>query len=436
MKKIGVVSLGCSKNRIDSEIMMGYLNSAGYAFTNDPADADVIIVNTCGFIEAAKQESIDTILEMAQHKKNNCAALVVTGCLSQRYREELTAELPEVDFMLGVNEYEKLPALLDTFFNQTGCFDVHAKRVLTTPSHYAYLRIADGCDNRCTYCAIPFIRGNYVSRDMEEIICEAKYLVSIGVIELIVIAQDTTRYGLDRYGKRCLPQLLERLDKETDAVWIRLMYTYPDDIDDTLLDVILSSKKIVHYIDIPIQHADNNILLRMNRRGTNESLCRLMDTIRSRDKSFVLRTSFIVGFPGETQEHFSTLCKFIVDHPFDKVGVFAYSPEDGTKACTFDNAVDADIAAKRVKKLMMIQQKVSYALNERRIGTIVDVLIEGFDSEKSMYYGRSYAEAPEIDGYIYFRNTNSHAIGSFTRVKITKAREYDLIGEDIHEFGQ
>lgn len=436
MKKIGVVSLGCSKNRVDSEMMMGFLVSGGYELTNDPAQADIIIVNTCGFIESAKQESINTILEMAQFKSGKCKKLVVTGCLAQRYRQELAQELPEVDVLIGVKEYDKLVSLLNKDEPDVSPTPQQTtERVLTTPSYWAYLRIADGCDNRCSYCAIPGIRGGYVSRPIEEIVREAESLVSKGVVELVVIAQDTTRYGLDLYGKRKLSELLVKLAK-TDVTWIRLMYTYPDDIDDELLDAMQSSEKIVKYIDMPIQHAHDEVLKRMNRRGSTTKLKALMENIRRRDERFVLRTSFIVGFPGETSEQFDALCTFVRQHPFDRAGAFTYSPEESTPSCEYEEQLDEDEKQRRLDALMRIQMEISKSFNEKRIGKLYKVLIEGFDEVSHLYFGRSYAESAEIDGKILFASGRAESIGAFVNVRITDAKEYDLIGETVHESAQ
>lgn len=429
MKKVGIISLGCNKNRVDSEMMMGYLVRGGYEITNDPARADILIVNTCGFIESAKQESIDSILEMAQYKAGRCRTLVVTGCLVQRYREELEKELPEVDLWLGVNEYEKLNGLLSGN-GGISCPFPYGERVLSTPSHYAYLRIADGCNNHCTYCAIPSIRGRYVSRPLEEVVAEAEELVSRGVRELVVVAQDTTRYGLDTTGKRQLPELLRRLAR-TDAHWIRILYAYPDEIDGDLLDAMQSSEKIVKYIDIPLQHADDTVLRRMNRRGKYEEICALVDEFRRRDPRYILRTTFIVGFPGETEEQFQTLMRFIQEHPFDRVGAFAFSPEDGTPAAGYPDQVPEEVKLRRLDQLMRVQGTIAKARNEARTGTICEVIVEGFDGNSGRYVGRSYGEAAEIDGVILFTSSRELRAGEFVPVKITQALEYDLIGEEL-----
>ena len=430
LETVGVVSLGCSKNRVDSERMMGFLTRDGFRLTNDPKEADVLIVNTCGFIESAKQESINTILEMATYKETGrCKKLVVTGCLSERYRKELPAELPEVDIWLGVREYEKLAGLLRGTGSRSSDY-CYGERVLSTPGHYAYLRVADGCNNRCTYCAIPGIRGPYVSRPFDDVVKEAEELVARGAKELVVIAQDTTRYGTDLPGgKRLLAPLLRRL-AETDAQWIRILYAYPDEIDKDLLDAMDSSEKIVKYIDIPLQHADDTVLRRMNRRGTHDELCALMDELRRRDPRYILRTTFMVGFPGETEEQFETLCRFVREHPFDRMGVFTFSPEEGTPAASFDGEVPEEEKRRRADVLMRIQQEVSKKLNEKRVDTRCDVLVEGFDRRRKQYFGRSYGEAAEIDGRVYFAAEQEHDLGEFVPVRITEALEYDLIGKE------
>lgn len=433
--KVGVVSLGCSKNRVDSETMMSYLNQDGYELTSNASQADIVVVNTCGFIESAKQESIDAILEMSKYKTDgNCTTLVVTGCLAQRYYEELRNELPEVDILLGVSEYEKLPSILDARYPQKlqhiSSEDLRYDRVLSTPSHYAYLRIADGCDNRCSFCAIPNIRGRFKSKSIEALVDEAKNLLKRGVKELIVIAQDTTNYGRDLYGKACLPELLKKLC-EIDFHWIRVLYTYPEEIDASLLDLMQSEKKLLPYLDMPIQHVDNILLKHMNRRGNREELQSLISDIRTRDERFVLRTTFIVGFPGETQEAFDSLCSFVKEFPFDRVGVFTYSPEEGTKAATMDNQVDLGIAESRRDELMRIQNECSSKLLKKRIGTHCEVIVEYFDEKSGYYVGRSYAESPDVDGCILIRNSkeNELTIGEFIQTKIVDTLAYDLIAE-------
>jgi len=434
-RKAGVVSLGCSKNRVDTELMLGYLERAGYAITPDPKEAEVLIVNTCGFIEPAKQESINAILEMAQYKeKGSCKALVVTGCLSQRYREELPKELPEVDIWLGVREYEKLvPALAAHFGEAASVVSARypwGERKLTTPHYRALLRVADGCDNRCAYCAIPLIRGRYQSRDMDSIVEEAKALVERGAVELEIIAQDTTRFGTDTAQKRLLPELLRRLS-ETDVKWIRILYAYPDELDEELLSAIDSLPKVLRYLDIPLQHADDGVLKAMNRRGTAEQYARLIDGLRQRDPSYILRTTYMVGFPGETEQAFENLCAFVQLHPFDRMGAFAFSPEEGTPAASLPNQVSDEVKQHRLDRLMAIQREVSSKLARRRIGTAVDVLVEGYDQRKKRFYGRSYGEAADIDGLVFFTGRGQKKPGEFAKVRIDRVSDYDLFGEEI-----
>lgn len=437
MLQVGVVSLGCAKNRVDSERMMGILTREGYAITNQPAQAEVLIVNTCGFITPAKEESIRNILDMAAYKQSGkCRVLVVTGCLSERYRDELIAEMPEVDIMIGVSEYETLPRLLAAAGakapppeSAAGCA-LRAGRLLSTPAHSAYLRIADGCDNRCSFCAIPMIRGRYRSEPFDALIDEAKALVAGGVQELIVIAQDVTRYGTDRDGKRRLPDLLRAL-AETDAKWIRLLYTYPDDIDDALLDAMMASEKILKYIDIPLQHVDDDLLRRMNRRGKRADLCALIEKIRARDPRFVLRTSYIAGFPGETDAQFDSLLRFVDSHPFDRAGVFVYSPEDGTPAADFPDQIDPAVAEKRRDLLMQAQQAVSKRLLAARAGQECEAVVEGYDKKSGFAIARSYGEAPDIDGVVLIQDGLALPLGSFVRVRIDRALDYDLIASRV-----
>lgn len=429
MTKIGLLSLGCSKNLIDSETMLGYLTQSDYELTTDPREAQVLIINTCGFIEAAKQESIDAILEMAAYKGNgNCQTLVVTGCLAQRYREELRQELPEVDILLGVNEYEKLPALLNRQYAPNMVLGpLQERRVLATPSHYAYLRIADGCDNRCSFCAIPMIRGRYRSRPMEDILLEAEDLVERGVKELIVIAQDTTRYGIDLYGERRLPDLLRALCR-LGFQWIRLLYAYPRDISDELLEVMATEEKILKYLDIPLQHVDDDLLKRMNRRSRIDDLRNLYERIRQCSPDFVLRSTFISGFPGETEEQHQRLMAFLRDYPLNRVGVFCYSAEEGTPAAKFPLQIDGETAKRRAGELMAQQEAISAALLEKRIGRTYQVLVEGRDEEMGRYLGRSYGEAPEIDGVVCFASQQPFSTGDFATVKMESSHVHDLYG--------
>ena len=435
--QIGVISLGCSKNRVDTELMLGALQHRNVSFVADPAQADVIIINTCGFIESAKQESIDTILEMAQYKKTGCLkALIVAGCLSERYREELIQELPEVDAFLGVNAYDAIAEAVDrvlegeTFseFSAPKAAGNYLDRVLTTPSHYAYVKIAEGCNNRCSYCAIPYIRGNLQSRTMEDIEAEVQNLLKDGVREIILVAQDTTRYGMDLYGKSMLCELLDRLAVLPGIVWLRVLYCYPENITDELLDVMQKHETIVKYLDIPIQHLDDTVLKRMNRRNRRETTYALVRKIRQKNPNFIIRTTLIAGFPGETEEQFAVLRQGVEDLAFDRMGVFAYSQEEGTPAAEFPDQVPEEEKEARRDTLMEIQQAISLAANERRVGKIYRVLIEGAGEQEETYWGRSYAEVPDIDGQILIHSQRPLAEGEFVPVKIESADAYDLYG--------
>ena len=427
MSTIGVISLGCAKNQVDTERMLGLLTEAGYTLTSDPAEAEVLIVNTCGFIESAKQESIDAILEMAQYKQGGrCQRLVVTGCLSERYREELREAMPEIDLLLGVREYETLPRLLGGKQDAPHC-GPNSTRVLTTPRYSAYLRIADGCDNRCAYCAIPLIRGNLASEPIEELVNEAKRLADGGVRELTLIAQDTSGYGKDRYGKPMLHNLLDRLERIDGIHWLRVLYTYPDTVSPELIDRFRASEKIVPYLDMPLQHTEDEMLRAMRRRGDQAHIRRILDYVAEHAPDFMLRTTLMVGFPGETDELFSRMLRFIQEHPFDRVGAFAFSPEEGTAAASLSNQVPEDIRQERLAQLMETQRGISRARNERRVGQTVEVLIEGIDGDRA--YGRSYAEAPDVDGKVILPNAANLSIGTFVSARLTRAEEYDMIGE-------
>ncbi len=405
--------------------MLAFLHAAGHTFVADPSDAEVLIVNTCGFIDPAKQESIDTILEMAEYKKNGrCKTLVATGCLTKRYMQELRKELPEIDIMLGTDEYALLPSLLD----QTGepSVSADAGRILTTPPYSAYLRIGDGCSNRCTYCAIPLIRGPLRSEPMEKLLDEASVLADEGVTELTVIAQDTSGYGVDLYGKPMLLPLLEKLSEIRSLHWIRVLYTYPNTVTEELLDAFAENDKIVNYLDIPLQHIDDDILRRMNRRGNRKHVETILNHLEKYRKDFTLRTTMMVGFPGETDEQFGSLLSFLSDHPFDRVGAFAYSREEGTAAAAMSGQVAEEVKAERLDRLMTLQQGISKSLNEKRVGTVTEVLIEGFDREG--FYGRSACEAPDVDGLIRLPIRPQLKTGEYVKVQLTAADEYDLKG--------
>lgn len=433
--KIGAVSLGCSKNTVDTEIMLGELKSYGFDIVNTAEKADILIVNTCGFIAPAKQDSIDTILEMAEYKKHgSCQFLVVTGCLIQRYLKELQEELPEVNMFWGVKDYPEFARQLAAkFLNETdlvasGRCGKLPNRLLTTPPHRAYLRIADGCDNNCTYCAIPLIRGGRISTPIDELIKEAQNLAESGVTELTIIAQDTSAYGIDIYGKPMLSELLLELAKIEKLHWIRLLYTYPNTVTEELINTIRDEPKICNYIDIPIQHISKNMLETMNRHGSAEHIRDITDYIRKNAPDFVIRTTVMLGFPGETEKDFAELMEFMREHPFDRVGAFTYSAEDGTIAANMDNQIDETVALKRLDALMLMQQQISLDFNKKRIGTNCEVLVERI--ENGIVYARSYAEAADVDGLIKIELNGRVApkIGDYIKVLITDADFYDLKG--------
>ena len=429
---IGVISLGCAKNQVDTERMLGLLSRFGYAFTPDPREAEVLIVNTCGFIDPAKEESIDTILEMARYKETGrCRVLVATGCLTERYREELTSELPEIDILLGVREYEKLPALLAEKLGEPlpkmncGLTD----RLLTTPPYRAFLRTGDGCNNRCTYCAIPLIRGNLHSEPMEELVEEAKGLADRGVTELTVIAQDTSGYGADRYGKSMLVPLLKELNGIDGLRWVRVLYTYPDTVNEALLDTLVQGEKLIPYLDIPLQHIDDEILRRMHRRGSGAYIRSLLDYLYKHYPDFTLRTTMMVGFPGETDAQFQTLLAFLRDYPFDRVGAFAFSPEEGTAAATMPDQVPDEVKQARLAALMAQQRPISLRRNRRWVGRQTELLIE--ELTRTHAIGRTPREAPDVDGRVRIPRKSYHAVGEYEPIVLTQAGEYDMKGESL-----
>lgn len=440
-----MVSLGCPKNLVDSELMLGILKNDGFEIVNDSDQANVIIVNTCGFIESAKQESINTILEMAALKKKNCELLIATGCLAQRYRQMILDEIPEVDAVLGTGSYTEIATVIrdayagkaESFYGELdGTAYLDGERIISTGKGYAYLKIAEGCDNRCTYCVIPSLRGPFRSRKMEAILKEAETLSKSGIKELIVVAQDTTRYGTDIYGKRSLAGLLQSLGRIDGIERIRLLYCYPEEIDDELIDEIASNYKVCKYLDIPIQHISDPILRRMGRRGTASEIKNLLEKLRLRVPGITLRTSLIVGFPGETQEDFDELADFIEKYRFDRLGIFMYSREEGTPAAKMKQQVPAGIKKARYKKLMQLQSLISRELNSQRLGKTYKVLTEGVAEDGIFYYGRSCSEAPDIDGLIYFTSSEPLKINEFVDVEILEAGEYDLTGEVKNEFAE
>lgn len=437
-RKVGMISLGCPKNQVDGEALLAKLKKAGYEIVNNIEDSDVMIVNTCGFIEQAKREAIDTILEVAEYKNAGLiSAIVVTGCLAERYQDEIIKEMPEVDAVLGIGANsdivktcdKALCGIVTTSFPNKCYLSINDERVISTPSHWAYLKIAEGCDNRCSYCAIPGIRGGFRSRTIESCVDEAKALAESGVKELILIAQDTTKYGQDLYGKYSLDVLLKELVKIDGIEWIRLFYCYPQRITDSLINVIANEEKVCSYIDIPLQHSDKTVLKNMNRVGDGEDYKALISKMRKAIPDLALRTTFMVGFPGETDEQFENLCKFTEDVKFDKMGCFTFSPEEDTPAYDMQNQIDEDVKVRRQEVLMNKQYSITEELNKLRIGRIYKVIIDTFDGEK--YIGRSYMDSPEIDSGIIFTSDNSLNIGDFVNVKITDYNGYDLIGEAI-----
>ena len=437
---IALVSLGCAKNQTDGEIMLGLLADSGYNLTGDVNEADVIIVNTCGFIESAKQESIDAILEMAQYKEERCKLLIVTGCLAERYYEDILLELPEVDAILGTGDYDKIAETVKRAFAgeqvvETGHnerdIEEGLPRILSTPSYVAYLKISEGCNNNCTYCAIPMIRGRYRSRKIEDIKAEAMLLADNGVKELIIIAQDTTRYGEDIYGEASLDRLLEELVNIDKIEWIRVHYFYAEAVTDRLIETMAKYDKICPYIDMPIQHASNYILRRMARRTNKEEMIQKIKKFREMMPDCTIRTSIIVGFPGEEEEHFNELYDFVKETEFDRLGVFAYSREEGTPAADFDNQIDEEIKQERLDKIMTLQQGISYKKNQAKIGSTISVIAQGYDEESFLFYGRSRADSLDVDGLVYFASEEEVIYGDIIEVKILDADEYDLTGERI-----
>ena len=440
--KIGFVSLGCPKNQLDAEVMLHELVMAGYEITADETEADVVIINTCGFIESAKKEAIDNILDIAWLKENrDLKGLVVTGCLAERYRNDILDEFPEVDAVLGVgsihNIVEAVNTVLDgekyTSFEDKNCVRLGGDRILTTPEYAAYLKIAEGCDNRCTYCAIPSIRGRFRSRPMDDIIAEAKDLEALGCKELTLVAQDTTRYGQDIYGEYKLAALLHRLSEETNIEWLRILYCYPDKITDELIAEIRDNDRICKYIDLPMQHISDSVLKKMNRHGGSAVIKDAVARLRKEIPGVVIRTTFIVGFPGETDEDFAELCEFVNEQRFEHVGVFTYSREEGTPAYKMEQ-IDEQVKLDRYDIIMRDQLVINEENNAKKLSTVVRVLCEGFDPISEAYYGRSEADAPDIDGKIYFKGRKGILPGTFVDVRIDEVLEYDLFGNAINVY--
>ncbi len=430
--KIGFVSLGCSKNLVVTEEIIGLFKKHGYEIVDNEENAEIILINTCGFIDPAKEEGISTILDMAEYKKDKCKYLIVTGCLVERYEEELRKELPEVDLFVSIRNYDELWNKVDKLVhngNEKDKLD-YKDRVLTTGDMMAYLKIAEGCSNYCTYCAIPYIQGKYISRKYEDILDEAKILESKGIKEVVVIAQDTTKYGVDLYGKSRLAELLNDLCK-LDFKWIRFLYSYPETITDELIEVVKKNDKICSYFDLPIQHINNEVLKRMNRKSDTDSIKELIAKLRKEIPNVILRTTLIVGFPGETEEQFNELCEFVKESKFDRLGAFAYSAEDGTPAAKFKDQIDEDIKNNRKNKIMEIQQEISKANLKKKIGNTYECLLENITEDGEYYIGRSYMDVPSEDGVIYIKFNSEYMINEFVNVKITDSREYDLFGEII-----
>ncbi len=444
--KILFISLGCDKNLVDSERMLGFLSGRGYGFTDDEAEADIVVINTCCFINDAKQESIDTILEMAELRKSGkVKALVVTGCLAQRYREEIQEEIPEVDMILGVSALDEIVSALDRFFegkkeNYYGSPDraplADTRRILTTGGHYAYLKIAEGCDKHCTYCIIPKVRGRYRSIPMESLVKEAETLAAEGVKELVVVAQETTLYGMDLYGKKTLPELLRRLCRIDGLCWIRVLYCYPEEIDDELIRVMKEEPKICHYLDLPIQHGCDTILRRMGRRTTREELTAVIGKLRREIPDICIRTTLITGFPGETQEEHEELLSFVDLMEFDRLGVFTYSQEEDTPAASMPDQISEEVKETRREQLMELQQEIAYDAALAMNGRLVEAMIEGKVVKEDVYVARTYKDAPNVDGFLFINTKRELMTGDFVKCRITGACEYDLIGELEDEFTQ
>lgn len=439
--KVGIVSLGCAKNQVDAEMLLFTLKNRGFTIVNDPADADAVIVNTCGFIDSAKQESIDEIIELGKLKQEGTIkAIIVTGCLAERYKNEITKQLYEVDAAIGIGAnariadvvLEALNGKKTELFPDKALLPMEGGRVQSTPFYTAYLKVAEGCDNCCTYCAIPLIRGHFRSRQPDEVIKEAEQLASNGVKELNVIAQDTTRYGEDLFGEPYLAKLLKRLCKIDGFKWIRVLYCYPDRVTDELIDVIAEEDKIVKYIDIPLQHCNGEVLKNMNRRGNRESLTALLNKIKSKIPNVIFRSTFITGFPGETEEQFEELADFAAEIKFQRLGCFPYSKEEDTKAALMENQIDDDIKQKRADIIMEHQQSVMAEYCESLVGSEVEVLVEGYDKLAECFFGRTYADAPEVDGCVFFTcDGEKPKAGDFVKVKITDYMGCDPVGECV-----
>ena len=439
--KILFVSLGCDKNLVDTEVMLGMLTGKGYSITDDENEADVVVINTCCFIGDAKEESINNILEMAELRKSGqIKALIVTGCLAQRYKEEIQTEIPEVDAIIGTTAIDTIVETLEGVLagqSHNHIEDINLppvydkKRIVTTGGHYAYLKIAEGCDKRCSYCIIPKVRGNYRSIPMESLIAEAKQLVEFGAKELILVAQETTLYGKDLYGEKSLPKLLHELCRIDGLYWIRILYCYPEEITDELIETIRTEEKVCHYLDIPIQHASDNILKRMGRRTNQQELRDMIAKLRERIPDICLRTTLITGFPGETQEDYEELMAFVDEMEFDRLGVFTYSAEEDTPAATFDDQIDEELKKDRQAEIMELQQEIAFEKAQDAVGRTVLAIIEGKLPDEHAYAARTYMDAPGVDGLVFVQTSAELMTGDFVKVKITGSYEYDLIGEIV-----
>lgn len=428
--KVGFISLGCSKNLVVTEELIGLFKKRNFQIVSEPEEADILIINTCGFIESAKDEGIKTILEMADYKEQKCKYLIVIGCLVERYEEELRKELPEVDLFVKIKDYDSLWNKIDNLIKNGKENDSlnYKDRVITTGDVMAYLKIAEGCSNYCTYCAIPYIQGKYISRKYEDILDEAHLLAKRGIKELVVIAQDTTKYGIDLYGKSRLAELLDDLCKIDGIKWIRFLYSYPESIDDELIDVVKRNDKICKYFDLPIQHISDSILKRMNRKNTGEEIRNLISKLRKEIPNVILRTTLIVGFPGETEEDFKQLCSFVKESKFDRLGAFSYSAEDGTPAARFKDQIKEEVKEERRNNVMELQQEVSKNNLHNKVGNIYECLIENITEDGEYYIGRSWMDVPSEDGVVYIKYNPEYMINEFVKVKITDSDEYDLYG--------
>lgn len=436
--KIIFVSLGCDKNLVDSEMMMGLLKEKGYEFTDDEKDADIAVINTCGFINSAKEESIQAILEMAENKKGKMKAIIAAGCLAQRYKDEIQKELPEIDAVVGTTAFDKICEVVEDVlarrehneFRDINSFcRPDTDRIITTGGYYSYLKIAEGCDKRCTYCSIPLFKGAYRSVPMDKLLEEAEYLARNGVKELILVAQETTVYGVDLYKEKTLPELLRGLCGIDGIRWVRILYCYPEEITDELIEVIKSEPKICRYLDIPIQHASDAVLRRMGRRTTNSDLRNIIARLRSEIPDIALRTTLITGFPGESVDDHEILMDFVDEMEFDRLGVFTYSPEEDTPAASMEGQIDEETKLSRRDEIMELQQEISLEKSQRLVGRRLEVIIEGRAADEDVYVGRTYMDAPGVDGYIFINSDEELMSGDFAYVRVTKALEYDLIGE-------